>query len=236
LEVTENVETHRTDTARIGRACDDECWSDGRKPGEHLVITWDWGGPPNLEGIGKAVRELSRGRVDLRVVPDTCDAGYAVVVANYVLTDDEAEGAFFEYEEEVFAREQPYPYRRGTLAEVGPGLFLYEPRAMVESKADAGAAMPEGRRGPGYFIVHVDGRLGWAVYEAVGLHACHFGPVSGKDKDRNVYVLAPLHRELPLVTCATEDEAFNWVDQKEGLVVAPIVITAEGVKTKGDGR
>jgi len=67
------------------------------------IISWDWKQEPDLDKLGEAVRRVSGGACDLRLV-DTGSDSYDVVIADHVMTAGEARelwaARFFEDEED----------------------------------------------------------------------------------------------------------------------------------------
>jgi len=74
------------------------------------VISWRWKKQPDLDQLGEAIRRVSGGACDLRLV-DTDSDTYDVVIADHVMTEGEARelwaARFFEDEED---REQMRAY------------------------------------------------------------------------------------------------------------------------------
>ena len=54
------------------------------------IFTWDWKGEPPMEEIFAAVARASGGRVIMRMHDDGTDQ-YACIIADHVVTDEEAE-------------------------------------------------------------------------------------------------------------------------------------------------
>lgn len=60
----------------------------------HMIHAWDYREQPDLAALGEAIRQLSRGAVDLRAVPETGSDQYAVVVADHPLSRDDAQAVW----------------------------------------------------------------------------------------------------------------------------------------------
>jgi hypothetical protein len=57
------------------------------------VMEWDWRAQPDLDELGKAIRELSGGTLELQEVATGSDS-YALVVADQPLTEQDAADAW----------------------------------------------------------------------------------------------------------------------------------------------
>lgn len=65
------------------------------------VLTWDWRGHPNIGELDRMVYDISATGRPVRItnVEDTQSDQYAIVITDHELTQEEAQKAYFDWEE-----------------------------------------------------------------------------------------------------------------------------------------
>jgi hypothetical protein len=70
---------------------------------EIKVITWDWRERPDPDELDELVSQVSNGACRVRMVPDTQSDQYAMTIAPRGLSDDEAQAAWKQYNDDLYA-------------------------------------------------------------------------------------------------------------------------------------